>query len=79
MLCLVMLCRAGNAIVGRAVRAEVGPFTMPVFGAGLASALLHEPLRGWHAAGIALILVGLPVTAEGARRRVAPRRRWRDD
>lgn len=40
---------------------------MPVFGAGLASAMLHEALHGWHLAGIALILAGLAVTALGAR------------
>ena len=45
---------------------------LPVFGAGLASAMLHEPLRGWHLAGIALILAGLAVTALGARRRPEP-------
>lgn len=52
-------------LYNRAV-AEVGPgiagqaiSLMPLFGAGLAALLLSEPLHGYHAAGMALIALGL--------------------
>ncbi|AGH50128.1 putative permease [Sphingomonas sp. MM-1] len=44
---------------------------MPLFGAGLAAALLDEPLHGYHLAGMALILGGIGMTAL-LQRRPAP-------
>jgi drug/metabolite transporter (DMT)-like permease len=40
---------------------------MPLFGAGLAAALLGEPLHGYHAAGMALILAGIAVSMVASR------------
>lgn len=41
---------------------------MPVFGAVLAIALLGEPFHGYHAAGVALIGLGIAATAFAARK-----------
>ncbi|ODP36406.1 DMT family transporter [Sphingomonas turrisvirgatae] len=61
-------------LYNRAV-AEVGPGVagqaislMPLFGAGLAALLLAEPLHGYHAAGMALIAIGLGIGWLGVKR-----------
>jgi drug/metabolite transporter (DMT)-like permease len=46
-----------------AARAGQSISLMPLFGAGLAAALLGEPLHAYHFAGMALILVGIAIAA----------------
>jgi drug/metabolite transporter (DMT)-like permease len=59
------VARLGAAAAGQAVN------LLPVFGAALAAAMLGEPLRPYHLAGMALVLLGIAVPAVLAGR--APR------
>lgn len=54
-----------NAAVARIGAAKAGQTIalMPLFGAVLASALLDEKLHGYHLAGMALILIGIAISA----------------
>lgn len=61
-----LLFGAGVAALG-AGRAGQTINLMPLFGALLAAALLGETLHGYHAIGMALILVGLAIGLLGAR------------
>jgi drug/metabolite transporter (DMT)-like permease len=50
---------------------------MPLFGAGLASLVLGEPLHAWHLAGMAFICAGIGLTVRGLARVSADRRALR--
>ena len=57
------VARLGAGPAGQAIN------LMPLFGALLASLLLGEPLHGYHFAGMALVMLGVGVTAAGMLRR----------
>ena len=64
------LYNKGVGMIGGA-RAGQTITLMPIFGAFLAAGLLGEPLRGYHFAGMALILAGIALSALSAPRPVA--------
>lgn len=68
-----MLYNLAVGMIG-AGRAGQSVALMPVFGALLAALLLHEPLRPYHAVGMALVLAGIARAALKRRRSAAPRR-----
>lgn len=63
-----MLFNAAVAMIG-AAKAGQTIALMPLFGAGLASILLAEPLHGYHLAGMALILGGIILGARSGQGR----------